>query len=48
MGLVPSDFDPEYSLEEINSHQQLITDRNNNATIPLFCTFSIIFQNHIK
>jgi len=48
MGLVPFDFDPEYSLEEINSHQQLITDRNNNTTILLFCTFSIIFQNHIK
>jgi hypothetical protein len=36
MGLVPYNFDPEYSVEEI-SHKQLIAE-NNDATILLYCT----------
>jgi len=45
-GVVPYNFDPEYSIEKINSRHYLM-DKNTNATIPLFCTIRIIFQKVI-
>jgi hypothetical protein len=37
MALVPDNVDPEYSVEE-SKQSPTIHSRNNNATIPLFCT----------